>query len=120
MPLQTVALYLLSLGMVIAGVQHFRRPKGYIRIMPAWLPAHSKLVMVSGVCEVLGGLGLLVPQTQSLAAWGLVALFIAVFPANVNMALHGISFGRTATPRWLLWVRLPVQGVLVAWAWWLT
>jgi uncharacterized membrane protein len=90
--------YLLALVMVFAGVMHFVAPKAYARTVPKWLPAPMALVYISGVFEVLGGLGLLVPQTRALAAWGLVALFVAVFPANVNMAQHGIGFGKKPTP----------------------
>jgi len=106
--------------MVAAGVLHFLKPKVYVRMMPEWLPAHLALVYASGVFEVAGGLGLLLPATRSAAAWGLIALFIAVFPANVNMAVKGIGLGRTPPPAWVLWARLPLQGVLIAWAYWFT
>jgi uncharacterized membrane protein len=107
----------LAAFMVFAGVMHFRAPKPFERIVPAWLPAPRALVFVSGAFEILGGVGLLVPATQAFAAWGLIALFIAVFPANVNMALKGLPLGRTPVPTWAQWARLPLQGVLIAWAW---
>ncbi|MGO8969937.1 MAG: DoxX family protein [Myxococcaceae bacterium] len=107
---------LLAVLMVVAGVMHFVAPAAYARIVPRWLPVPSTLVLVSGVSEILGGLGLLLAQTRALAAWGLIALFIAVFPANVNMAVHRIGFGRRPPPAWLLWARLPLQAVLIAWA----
>jgi uncharacterized membrane protein len=110
----------LAVFMVLAGAMHFRSPRAYERIMPAWLPAHRPLVVVSGAFEVLGGLGLLVPATRSLAAWGLVALFVAVFPANVNMAVHRLPLGKRPLPTWALWARLPLQLVFIAWAWALT
>ena len=108
----------LAVLMAVAGALHFVYPRAYARIVPAYLPAPLTLVYVSGVAEILGGLGLLLPQTRTLAAWGLVALFIAIFPANVNMAVHHIGFGRTPPPAWLLWARLPLQAVLIAWAYW--
>lgn len=74
------------------------------------------LVFVSGVFEILGGIGLLYPFSRSFSAWGLIALFIAVFPANVNMAVNRIGFGRKPPATWLLWARLPLQGVLIGWA----
>jgi uncharacterized membrane protein len=111
---------LLAVLMVVAGVMHFVAPVGYARIVPRWLPAPRTLVFVSGVFEVLGGVGLLLPATRSFAAWGLITLFVAVFPANVNMAVNRIGFGRKPPPLWLLWARLPLQGVLVAWAYALT
>ena len=112
-----VLLVLLAALMIAAGVTHFLSPRPYIRIVPAWLPAPAALVAISGACEILGGVGLRVPATRRWAAWGLVALLIAVFPANVNMALHRIPLGRKPLPPWMLWARLPLQAVLVAWAW---
>jgi uncharacterized membrane protein len=114
--MMTAGCILLSVLMVFAGAMHFIAPAGYVRTVPRWLPAPHVLVIVSGVFEILGGLGLLVPATRSWAAWGLIALFVAVFPANVNMALNNIGFGRRPTPAWLLWARLPLQAVLIAWA----
>jgi uncharacterized membrane protein len=103
--------------MIFAGVMHFVSPRVFIRIVPRWLPAPAALVAISGACEILGGLGLLVPSTRRWAAWGLVVLFVAVFPANVNMAAHRLPFGKVPVPDWALWARLPLQAVLVAWAW---
>ena len=118
--LVTLLTWGLAVGMVLAGAMHFRAPRAYEAMVPAWLPAHRTLVYVSGAFEVLGGLGVLVPATQSFAAWGLVALFVAVFPANVNMAVHRLPLGGRAVPPWVLWARLPLQGVFIAWAWALT
>lgn len=106
----------LALFMVAAGAMHFISPRGYVRIMPRMLPAPEALVAISGVFEILGGVGLLFPFSQRLAAWGLVALFIAVFPANVNMAVKRLPMGRRPLPAWVLWARLPLQAVLIAWA----
>ena len=108
--------YLLALLMVFAGVMHFVRPRGFARIVPRYLPAPMLLVYVSGAAEILLGVGLLLPATQRWAAWGLIALYVAVFPANVNMAVNHIGFGRDPGPLWLLWLRLPLQLVLIAWA----
>jgi uncharacterized membrane protein len=107
---------LLAVLMVFAGVMHFVAPGAYARIVPRWLPQARAIVFISGVFEVLGGIGLLVPMTRSFSAWGLIALFIAVFPANVNMAVNRIGFGRKPPPAWLLWARLPLQAVLIGWA----
>jgi uncharacterized membrane protein len=114
---QIALLVLLAALMICAGVMHFVSPKAFIRIVPRWLPAPAALVAISGACEILGGVGLLVPATRRWAAWGLVALFVAVFPANVNMAIHRLPLGRSPLPGWALWARLPLQAVLVAWAW---
>lgn len=112
--------WLLALGMVGAGANHVRVPGVYTAMMPAALPWHLALVYASGVAEIAVGLGLLVPATRKLAAWGLVALLVAVFPANVNMAIHHLPLGDRAVPAWALWARLPLQAVLIAWAWWYT
>ncbi len=118
--IKTVLRYILALIMIYAGVAHFRDPEPFAEIVPSYLPAHRELVLVSGFFEILGGLGLLVPRTRRAAAWGLVALYVAVFPANVNMALHDIPInGRHFAP-WMLWLRLPLQAVLIAWACWYT
>lgn len=108
----------LGVGMAAAGVLHFVYPRAYARIVPAYLPAPLTLVYVSGVAEILGGLGLLFPPTRTAAAWGLILLFIAIFPANVNMAVNHTGFGPAPPPPWLLWARLPLQAVLIAWAYW--
>ena len=114
--MQTLSLGLLALLFVGAGVLHFVRPEPFVRIVPDWLPAARALVFWSGVFEVLGGLGLLLPATRVWAGWGLIALLVAVFPANVHMALHPDLF--PGIPVWALWARLPLQAVLLAWVWW--
>ena len=110
--------WLLTALMVAAGANHFVSPDPYVAMMPAALPAHLALVYVSGVAEIAGGLGLIPAATRRAAAWGLIVLFAAVFPANVNMAIHHLPLGGHAVPAWTLWARLPLQAVLVAWAWW--
>jgi len=115
--LKTLSRWVLTIFMVGAGANHFIAPDAYVGMMPAALPAPLTLVYVSGIAEMLGGLGLILPATRKLAAWGLVALFIAVFPANLNMAINHLPLGTTAVPTWALWARLPLQVVLIAWAW---
>jgi uncharacterized membrane protein len=106
----------LVLIMVAAGVMHFVAPKGFVRIVPEYLPYPLLLVYISGFFEILGGLGLLVERVRPLAAWGLIALYVAVFPANVNMAVHGIPFSGTEPQPLLTWARLPLQALLIFWA----
>lgn len=117
--IRTVLLFVMAFAMVGVGVLHFVDPDPFVAIMPAWLPAHLELVYISGAFEILGGLGLLVPRTRRFASWGLIALFVAVFPANINMAIHEIQLDpANPMPVWAMWARLPLQGVLIAWAWW--
>lgn len=86
--------------------------------MPSWLPEPQQLIDVSGAAEIIGGLGVLVPQTRRAAGWGLIALLITVFPVNVNMAVHAAQSPGRRPLEWLLWVRLPIQAVLVGWVSW--
>ena len=104
--------YALALLFVLAGIWHFVHPATYLRIMPPQLPQPLALVYLSGVFEVLGGLGLLLPRTRRLAGWGLLALLVAVFPANVYMALAHEQLG---IPGWVAWGRLPLQRPLLWW-----
>ena len=110
---RSVLRLLLALAMIYVGVLHFARPSGFVSIVPSYLPAPLALVLVSGFFEILGGAGLLVPRVRQAASYGLVALYIAVFPANVNMAVHHLPFGDSPTPEWLLLARLPLQLVLI-------
>jgi uncharacterized membrane protein len=110
--------WLLGVLFVLAGVNHFVNPDFYIKIMPPYLPWHQELVAVSGVAEVVLGILLLIPKSTVLAAWGLIALLIAVFPANLHMALNAELYPQFSPVA--LWVRLPLQGVLIAWAYWFT
>ena len=110
---------LLGLLFVGAGAMHFVAPTAYIAIMPPYLPAPRALVLISGACEIAGGVGLWCPPSLRRAAgWGLIALLIAVFPANIEIALHGAQIGRVWVSSFWGWVRLPAQAVLIAWVWW--
>lgn len=117
--MKTFFRWLLAVLMVAAGVSHFVSPEIFIRIVPAYLPYPEALVSLSGFFEILGGVGLLIPRLRYVAAWGLVALYLAVFPANVNMAIHQIPLGDTAPAVWMYWARLPLQLLLILWAYWL-
>lgn len=112
----------LSIFMVTAGILHFAKPAPFVRIVPPQLPYPLELVYISGFFEILGGIGLLIPFVSIAAAWGLIALFIAVFPANINEAVNNIPIEDLGIPhnQVLYWVRLPFQAVLIAWAWWFT
>src|SRR5579884_1804208 len=95
----------LAIFMIAIGLDHFANPDFFVRIVPRALPAPLLLVQVSGFFEVLGGAGLLVARVRRAAGIGLVLLYVAVFPANLNMCLHPELGG--SIPLWALWVRLP-------------
>jgi len=107
--------FVFALFFVVGGLMHFVKPDFYVAMMPDYLPLHLELVYVSGVAEVLLGVLLLIPKTQRLAAWGLILLLLAVFPANINMAVNADRF--PDVPMFALLVRLPVQLFLIWWAW---
>lgn len=116
--LKSILKYLLAIFFVFAGLNHFRDPDFYLKMMPPYLPWHLLLVYSSGFLEAVLGIMLLIPKCRRIGAWGIIALLIAVFPANIHMAMNAelyTEFSPTA-----LWVRLPLQAVLVAWAYWYT
>ncbi len=103
---------------VFAGVMHFVMPRVYERIMPAWLPAHRELVYASGVAEIVGGAALMHPDpgVRRFGGWFETATMLAVFPANVHMAIRADKFHEVPGGRPALYARLPVQALFVAWA----
>jgi uncharacterized membrane protein len=109
-----ISRYFMAALYVYAGILHFVKPKMYLKIMPPYMPAHLPLVYLSGLAEITLGLMLFVPATQVIAAWGIILLLLAVLPANIYMAqLGGAAF---KFPEWVVWARLPLQLVLIAWA----
>jgi uncharacterized membrane protein len=105
--------WIVGLFFIAAGANHFVTPKPYLSMMPSYLPAHAALVQISGVAEILGGAGVFLPDTRRFSAWGLILLLIAVFPANLNVALHG--WPGESLPGWVLWARLPLQVLFIWW-----
>jgi uncharacterized membrane protein len=118
--LKEILRVLLALFIITAGVLHFVTPAPFVKIVPPQLPYPLELVYISGFFEILGGVGLLIPLVSVAAAWGLIALFVAVFPANINMAVNNIKLEGIPHSPALYWARLPLQAVLIAWAWWYT
>lgn len=108
-----------ALSFVAVGVLHFTHDHVFVLLMPPYLPWHLELVWLSGVFEILGGVGLLVPATRRFAAWGLLALLVAVFPANVHMAMAGVELPVEGLPQSDAgrWLRLPFQLVIAAQVW---
>lgn len=110
-PLRTA---LLGGFFILAGVMHFITPGFYLAMMPPWLPAHGMLVAVSGVAEILGGVGVMTARWRRAAGIGLLVLLVTVFPANIQMLLDARAAGE---PTGLLWLRLPLQLVFIWWVW---
>jgi len=102
---------------VAAGTNHFINPELYVAVIPPILPAPRALVFISGFAEIVGGMAVLLPSFRKLAGWGLVILLIAVFPANIYMAMEELKIGAQMVPPWVLWTRLPLQLVLIGWVW---
>jgi len=109
-----ISLYSMAALYVAAGVNHFVNPRMYLRIMPPWLPYHEAMNYISGACEIVFALMLIPLATRSIGAWLLIALLVAVFPANIQMS---INYKRKHHPYyWITIVRLPLQLVLIWWA----
>ena len=109
--------WLLALFFIGAGINHFVMPRFYETLVPPGFPSPKILVIVSGLAEIAGGMGVLVRPLRRAAGWGLIALLVAVYPANIYMALHP---GHFSIAPWVLWVRLPFQLVFFCWVWWST
>lgn len=113
---RTAALWLLAVFFTLAGLNHFLSPGAYLGLMPAYLPWHREMILISGATELAGGLAILAPRLRVASGWGLIVLLVAVFPANLHVALHG--WEGVHLPAWALWARLPFQGLFIAWVWW--
>ena len=112
--MKKLSLFVMSIFYIAAGVNHFWHPELYLRIMPPWLLWHKELVIISGVCEIFFGLLLLFSSTRRLAAWGIIFLLIAVFPANFQMMLN--HWNESNSKFWISILRLPLQIILIWWA----
>lgn len=108
-----------AVSLIIVGITHFLKPEQYARIVPPPFPPFVS-VYLSGIFEILGGIGILIPLVSVTAAWCLIALFIGVFPANIYMTLHNIQIDGIPHNQGLYWLRLPLQAALIAWAYWYT
>jgi uncharacterized membrane protein len=108
-------LWLAGVLFIGVGVLHFVKTDTFVKIMPPYIPWHRAMVLISGAAEIAGGVGLFVPSLRTAASWGLAALLVAVFPANVYMAQDNVQVASFVIPQALLWVRLPLQGVLIWW-----
>ena len=114
-PRVTLSLVLIALIFATSGVLHLVKPQPFVSIVPPWLPAPLMLVLISGVFEIAGAAGILLPATRVAAGWGLIALLLAVFPANIQMLMNARA--AHASTLWIagLVARLPLQVLLIIW-----
>ncbi|MGK2931728.1 MAG: DoxX family protein [Solirubrobacterales bacterium] len=110
--------YVIGGFFIFAGVMHFVKTHSYAAIMPDWIPAHDEAVAASGVAEIVGGAALFSDRTARFGGWWLIALLVAVFPANIHMAVNPDQVKGLEVPQWLLWLRLPLQPLAI-WLTWL-
>ena len=110
--------YVIGAFFIFAGAMHFVKPHFYLAMMPDWIPAHDEAVAVSGVAEIAGGAALFSDRTARFGGWWLIALLVAVFPANIHMAVNPDQVKGLDVPQWLLWARLPLQPLAI-WLTWL-
>ena len=115
---KTIGRTLCGFFFAAVGVTHFTDPAQFMLIVPPYLPYPLALVYVSGAAEILGGLGLLWSRTRTWAAWGLITLLIAVYPANIHMLVNEIYLPDMPREKWLLWARMPVQFLFALWILW--
>jgi len=119
--LKTILKFIFASFFIFAGITHFTREPFFLKLMPDYVPAdlHLPAVHLSGVFEIVLGLLLLIPKTTRLAGWGLIALLVAVFPANIYAYQHQEEIFPGSDPTLQL-IRLPLQALLIAWAYWYT
>ena len=107
-------LYLMAALYILAGLNHFRVPRLYQRMIPRSFPSPKLLNIFSGLAEIALGIALCIPPLSHYAAWGLIALLVAIFPANVYM--YANEKAAMGLPKWVRLMRLPLQLVLIGWA----
>lgn len=112
---RTFSRFALALFFIIAGTAHLIAPTPNLSIMPPYVPWPAAMVQISGVAEILGGLGVCFRATRVAAGWGLIALLVAVFPANIHALSTGMVISGHALPAWMLWARLPFQLLFITW-----
>lgn len=113
--IRKISIVVLAPFFIVAGANHFISPETYLPMMPAILPWHLALVYLSGAAEMAGGIGICFQKWRKAAGWGLIALLAAVFPANIYMLTNHVPLNGKQVAEWILWARLPMQGVLIAW-----
>lgn len=109
------ACFAAAFAFLFTGISHFTNPARFIEMMPPFIPAHAEMVIISGIAEIAGAVGLMIPATRRAAGIGLLALLVAIFPANVYVAVAGKTVQGMPSAAWYYWVRLPFQYVYMVW-----
>lgn len=112
--MKRISLYVMSTLYFLAGINHFIHPDFYIHIMPHWIPYHPEMIAISGVFEILFSLMLLFPKTRNLGAWGIILMLLVFFAVHIQMLVDWNM--ETSPPKWVLILRIPIQFVLLWWA----
>jgi uncharacterized membrane protein len=113
--MRKLSIWVLALMFASAGVLHLLKPAPFVRIMPPFVPFPAMIVTLSGMAELFGAVGILIPASRRLAGWAVVLLLAAVLPANVYMAQQNIQIPGMPMSQWMLWLRLPLQFLLMWW-----
>lgn len=119
--IKTICLVILIIGYVLAGINHFRSPGGYIKVIPPYLPYPQVLNILAGFFEIAFAMLMVFPATRPLAAWGIILMLIAFMPVHIYMIQNApMKMGGLVVTSFLAWARVPFQVLFVAWAWWYT
>ncbi len=118
---KNTSLIILILFYTVAGINHFHSPDSYIRIIPAYISYPKLANVAAGVFEIAFAILLIFKQTRRLAAWGIILMLIAFLPVHIDMISHApLMLGSFKVTPLIAWLRIPLQGLLIAWAWWYT
>jgi uncharacterized membrane protein len=105
----------LSLSLIFTGIDHIANPGRYLPMMPAFVPLHAEIILFTGICELAGAVGLLIPRLRRLTGIMLAIYFFCVFPANIKNAIEGLSVEGLPSANWYYWVRLAFQPLVIWW-----
>ena len=117
---KTFLIWFTGFSYIAAGIPHFSNAEFYMPMMPPYLPWHLELIYLSGLFEILGGIGVIIPATRKFSGWGLIALLIAVFPANIHIVLNEVQLTAEPINPVLMWARLPFQAFFIGWIYFVT
>lgn len=116
--IRTLSAWIMGLAYIATGINHFRDPEFYLKIMPPYMPAHELMVQLSGVAEIVLGVMMFIPRYRKLAAWAIITMLIVFMTVHIHMVMNPQLF--KSVPEYILWLRIPLQFVLILWAYWHT